>query len=124
MDSKAKRTIFVCDDESEFRVGIRSLLSQLGYEVREMANGQELLTAVMWERPDAILLDLFMPEMNGWETLARLKDDPETADIPIIIVSILAPEEVGVLSADLSGWFQKPFNQHSLVAAVDRAVAA
>ena len=116
------KTIFVCDDESDFRQEIRRFLDKLGFEVREMANGQELLTAVHWKRPDAILLDIFMPEMSGWETLARLKNDPETADIPIIIVSVLAPEDVDGPVAGVRGWFQKPYNDHSLAAAVTQAV--
>ena len=116
-----ERIVYVCDDDEASRDVLHFFLTERGYEVRETASGQELLHAVAERKPDAILLDLFMPDMNGWETLARLKSDPETSNIPVIVVSVLSPDDTGATELDLSGWVQKPLDGETLAGAVDRA---
>lgn len=111
--------IFVCDDDADTRTILCCYLRDRGYATRELATGQDLLAAARLERPDAILLDLFMPNMNGWETLARLKSDPVTAAIPVVIASVLSPEESGKAEVELSGWLKKPFDEQSLAAVLD-----
>ena len=101
---------------------LKYFLTERGYRVREMASGQELLHAVAAKKPDAILLDLFMPDMNGWETLARLKSDPVTSDVPVIVVSVLSPDDTGATGLDLSGWVQKPLDEKALAGVVDRTL--
>jgi CheY-like chemotaxis protein len=87
-----------------------------------MLTGHDLLAALTEERPDAILLELFLPDMNGWETVARIKSDPSMADIPVIISSVLSPEETGISPDDFSAWIQKPFTDETLAAALNRAL--
>jgi CheY-like chemotaxis protein len=118
------RTVFVCDTDEDARAIIRSFFSARGYDVRDMRTCQDLLALVVREQPDVILLDLFMPDLNGWETVARLKSDPATANIPIIIVSVLSLEETGVSLRELLGWIQKPFSEAELAVAWEKAIQA
>jgi signal transduction histidine kinase/DNA-binding response OmpR family regulator len=116
-----EKLIYICDDDPASRDALNFFLSERGYRVRETSSGQELLDAVAEQKPDAVLLDLFMPGMNGWETLARLKGDPSTADLPVIVVSLLSQDETGDTGFDVAGWIEKPFDERSLVSVVDRA---
>ena len=116
-----KKIVYVCDDDSASRDILNYFLKERGYDVRGIASGQELLRAVAERKPDAILLDLFMPDMNGWETLARLKSEPHAADVPVIVVSVLSPDETGATGLDLAGWVQKPLDEKALAGVVDRA---
>src|SRR6187401_3657862 len=91
---KASKILIVDDDDS-----IRSLLQQelgdAGYSIEEARNGKEALAAVRKQRPDLIILDIMMPEMNGFDVAAVLKNDPQTMDIPIVILSIVQDRDRG-----------------------------
>ena len=91
---KASQILIVDDDDS-----IRSLLQQelgdAGYTIEEARNGKEALAAVRKHRPDLIILDIMMPEMNGFDVAAVLKNDPQTMDIPIIVLSIVQDKTRG-----------------------------
>jgi len=115
--------VFICDDDENARSLVRVFLARRGYRVREMLSGNDLLAALTNERPAAILLALFMPDVNGWECVARMKSDPFTADIPVIIVSVLSPEETGISLDQVSGWVQKPFDDEAFAAALDRVLS-
>src|SRR2546426_5283841 len=123
MTEPRPRTVFVCEDDEDTRRIIHSFLSARGYQVQEMPTGQDLLASVNHEGPEAILLDLFMPDLNGWEMLARLKSDPATAHIPIIILSVLSLEETGGSLRELSGWIQKPFGEAELADVWEKAIS-
>jgi len=81
----SKGKILVVDDELDNRVMMRYFLESWGYEVELAANGQEGLDNVNANRPDLVLLDLEMPVMNGFEACDKLKSDPETEQIPVIM---------------------------------------
>ncbi|TMI97610.1 MAG: response regulator, partial [Bacteroidetes bacterium] len=91
---KAERLLIVDDDDS-----IRSLLEQelgdAGYLIDEASNGKEALAKVRANKPDLIVQDVMMPEMNGFDVAAVLKNDPETMDIPIIVLSIVQDKARG-----------------------------
>ena len=82
-----QETILVVDDESSYRMMLRSLLRLNGYAVIEAENGDRGVTVARKEHPDLIILDVNMPILQGPEAIKILKDDPTTADIPIIVVS-------------------------------------
>jgi CheY-like chemotaxis protein len=81
----AKDLVLMVDDELDNRVMMRYFLESWGYDVELAANGDEALKRVAARRPSLVLLDLEMPVMDGFETCHRLKDDPETENIPVIM---------------------------------------
>ena len=89
--------VLVIDDEADSRVLMQHYLGEFGCEVLEAESGSEGLEMAKEHQPDLITLDLQMPEMDGWEVLRRLKDDPEVKDIPVVVASIIANEGRGRL---------------------------
>lgn len=81
------RRILLVDDQVFFLTLARDLLTPAGYEVETAANGGEALALARASRPDAILLDLEMPGMDGYETCRQLKADPAVAGIPVVILT-------------------------------------
>jgi signal transduction histidine kinase/CheY-like chemotaxis protein len=91
-----KRTsILVVDDDPHIRELLQQEFQEAGHVVRLAANGREALERVREEKPGLVVLDVMMPEMNGFDVAAVLKNDPETMDIPIIMLSILQDKERG-----------------------------
>lgn len=82
-------SILVVDDDDSIRSLLDQELSDAGYLIEQARNGKEALEAVRRNKPDLIILDVMMPEMNGFDAAAILKNDPQTMDIPIIILSIV-----------------------------------
>ena len=116
--------VLVVDDSPVIRDLIAVNLELEGFEVDLAEDGEAALEAVRRSRPDLITLDVVMPRLSGFETATRLRDDPATADIPIVIVTARASaadlecgEEIGV-----DGYLTKPFEPAELVALVSRLV--
>jgi CheY-like chemotaxis protein/anti-sigma regulatory factor (Ser/Thr protein kinase) len=87
--------ILVVDDDPHIRELLTQEFIDAGYRIDLAANGREALAQVRRERPDLVILDVMMPEMNGFDVAAVLKNDPETMDIPIVILSIVQDRERG-----------------------------
>jgi DNA-binding response OmpR family regulator len=87
--------ILVVDDEANIRDLLTQEFTEAGYQVRTAANGREAVKMVRAERPDLVVLDVMMPEMNGFDVAAVLKNDPATMDIPIVILSIVQDRDRG-----------------------------
>ncbi len=87
--------ILVVDDDDSIRSLLQQELSDAGYTIEEAHNGKEALECVRKNRPDLIILDIMMPEMNGFDVAAVLKNDPLTMDIPIIVLSIVQDKTRG-----------------------------
>ena len=119
-------TILICDDEPAIRMVVAESLRRHGYTVVEARNGEEVVDLAIDHRVEAILLDLYMPGMSGWETLDRLKTCASTVNIPVIVLSVLSANESSVntrmLAAAAQGWVQKPFNEHLLLAELSRVL--
>jgi hypothetical protein len=95
--------VLVCDDEPAVCAVVQTLLEQHGYQVKTAFSGQEAVELALQEQPAVILLDLIMPGMNGWETMAVLKQQPDTREIPIVIFSVLSQAQSNILlNADTS----------------------
>jgi len=88
-------TILVVDDDDSIRSLLQQELSDAGYLIEQATNGKEALDSVRKNRPDLIILDVMMPEMNGFDVAAVLKNDPQTMDIPIIVLSIVQDKARG-----------------------------
>lgn len=115
--------VLVCDDDASIRAVVQTMLEQQGYRAMTVASGQEALKQAMQEQPDVILLNLIMPGMNGWETLATLKQHSTTQDIPVIILSGLLPDARDSCQPEVSDWIVKPPNERSLFQALERTLA-
>jgi CheY-like chemotaxis protein len=87
--------ILVVDDEANIRDLLSQEFTEAGYHVNVAANGREALDEIRRDRPDLVVLDVMMPEMNGFDVAAVLKNDPKTMDIPIVILSIVQDIERG-----------------------------
>ncbi|KAM3110848.1 PAS domain S-box protein [Phormidesmis sp. 146-33] len=114
--------VLMCDDDSSVRSVIQTVLHQQGYRVLAVASGREAVEQARMARPQVVLLNLIMPEMDGWETLARLKGQPETQAIPVVILSGLLPDATQVDRPEINGWVVKPPNRKVLLQTLQRAL--
>jgi CheY-like chemotaxis protein len=107
------KTILIVDDESNMRFLHRMILERAGYEVVEAAHGAAALERAKDSPPDLVVTDLMMPVMSGRELIERLRGDPVTAGVPIVIVSANPRSALDVADAVLG----KPFDPDELLAA-------
>lgn len=114
--------VLVCDDDPSIRDVMQAMLEKQGYRALAVASGQAAIEQAVAQPPDAILLNLMMPGMHGWETLAILKQQPKTQKIPIIILSGLLPDAREVPHPGISDWIVKPPEQQQLFKALERAL--
>ncbi|WP_019502649.1 response regulator [Pseudanabaena sp. PCC 6802] len=112
------KTILVVDDDASTRKLLRQELEAKGYGIREARDATDAIAQIRSVKPDLITLDVIMPDMNGYAVAALLKQDPLTADIPIVMVSVLDDRGVGLrLGADR--YITKPIDMHKLIQDVD-----
>ena len=116
--------VLVVEDERDVAELIRYNLAREGYDVVVAATGAEALAQAREARPDVVLLDIMVPQLNGWEVCRRLKQDAETQGIPVIMVTGRVEEGDKVLGFELGAddYVTKPFSPRELLARV-RAVA-
>ncbi|MBF2063122.1 MAG: PAS domain S-box protein [Calothrix sp. C42_A2020_038] len=114
--------ILQCDDDPDIRSVVQAMLQRQGYRVLAVASGQEAVEMAVQQHPAVILLNLMMPGMDGWETLAVLKQQIDTQNIPVIILSGLFPDS-SQIPADISDWIVKPPNLKLLCQALEKALA-
>jgi two-component system alkaline phosphatase synthesis response regulator PhoP len=115
--------ILVAEDERDVAELIRYTLAREGFEVLVATNGADALRQARESRPDLMLLDLMLPQVNGWELCRRLRQDPATRALPVIMLTARAEEADKVLGFELGAddYVTKPFSTRELVARV-RAV--
>lgn len=118
--------ILAVDDERELTDLMLYHLVRAGHEVTTAANGWDAIHAVRTSRPDLILLDLMLPDLDGFGVCEILRRDPGTATIPIIIVSAWASTDSRNLGLELGAldYITKPFSPAELIARVNRLVHA
>jgi len=121
-----KAKVMIADDSFESVELLTALLSDRGYEIVVAFDGEEALTKAREETPDLLLLDIMMPKMDGYEVCRRLKADPHTARIPILMLSARGaiPDRVKGLDLGAEDYFTKPFNLKELVARVQARLRA
>ena len=115
--------VLVVEDNPDLATIVRGMLEAEGYRVMVAPDGAAGLVAASRVRPMTILLDLLLPQATGWEVLQRLKADPLTADIPIIVVSILEQQRLGLLMG-ATGYLVKPLDRDRLLGLLHNLIPA
>jgi two-component system response regulator VicR len=122
----APARILCIDDEKEIIDLIRLILSRKGYEVAAATSGEEGLAKAHSWMPDLVLLDLMMPDMDGWEVFHRIRADSSLAKIPVIVVTARAQSidrVLGLHVARVNDYISKPFTPQELLESVEQVLA-
>lgn len=116
-----KPTILVVDDEADIRGLLRVLLQRAGYTVAEAATGSDVRAAVAEHKPDLVLLDVMLPDLDGYDVCRLLKGDPASRHIPILMQTGLRgrTEELRAMGAGADGFLSKPVVRAELLANVE-----
>ena len=112
--------ILIVDDTPENLRLLTKILSEHGYNIRVAASGSHALATIKKEHPDLILLDIMMPEINGFEVCSRLKGDKDTQGIPVIFLSALhdVNDKVKAFQAGGVDYVSKPFQEQEVLARI------
>ena len=124
MNAKLK-SILCVEDEPEMIDLMRLILGRRGFEVKGAAGGIEGLRMIREDIPDLVLLDLMMPDMDGWEVYQKMKADEATKHIPVIVVTAKAQsidKVLGLHIAKVDDYLAKPFSPQDLLSSVERVL--
>jgi len=119
------KSILCIEDEPEMIDLMRLILGRRGFSVKGAAGGIEGLRMIRAERPDLVLLDLMMPDMDGWEVYQQMKADENTKNIPVIVVTAKAQsidKVLGLHIAKVDDYLAKPFSPQDLLSSVERVL--
>jgi DNA-binding response OmpR family regulator len=113
--------VLVVDDADKVRAVVRKLLEKAGHEVVEASDGRQCLRVLYDLKPDLVLLDVSMPDMDGWQALERIR---ELTWVPILMVTSrdAPPERVRGLRGGADDYIVKPFEPEELLARIDTAL--
>ena len=117
------KCILCVEDEPEMIDLIRLILGRRGFEVKGANGGVEGLKMIRQELPDLVLLDLMMPDMDGWEVYQQMKADEKTKGIPVIVVTAKAQsidKVLGLHIAKVDDYIAKPFSPQDLMNSVEK----
>jgi two-component system, cell cycle response regulator DivK len=120
------KRIIVVDDHEDNRQILRVLLASAGYVMIEAQNGETALAAALSERPDLILMDIQLPDLDGYEVTRRIKSNPRSHDVPIIAVTsyALSDDERKALAAGCIAYVAKPYSPMQLLAKIKKYLAS
>jgi DNA-binding response OmpR family regulator len=118
-----RKTILICDDEPALRELIRASMDD-GYEFAEASDGIVAMELAREVSPDIVILDLMLPRLSGLEVLARMNEDEQLKDVPVLVITAWNETREDVLSAGADEFVAKPFDPEDLRSAVNRLVAA
>ena len=127
MKDNDSKHILCIEDEPEMIDLIRLILGRRGFEVIGAGGGKEGLEKMRQSKPDLVLLDLMMPDIDGWEVYQQMKADEKTKDIPVIVVTAKAQsidKVLGLHIAKVDDYIAKPFSPQELLNSVDKVFAA
>jgi signal transduction histidine kinase len=122
-ESSQEPYLLIVDDDTQLLRGLEIRLTAAGFNVVTAVDGETALEVIAKGNPDMILLDNFMPGIEGWEVLSRLKSDPATADIPVVMLSAGLRDQQKCLDLGASFFLQKPCDVKTIVAALREATA-
>ena len=125
MNDTNTKQILCIEDEPEMIDLIRLILGRRGFEVVGAAGGKEGLEKVRQQLPDLVLLDLMMPDMDGWDVFRKIKADPETHDIPVIVITSKTQSidrVPGLYIARVEDYLTKPYGPAELLKSVAKVL--
>ena len=125
MAGETKRVVCI-EDEPEMIDLVRLILGRKGYDVIGANGGIEGLDAVRREHPDIILLDVMMPDMDGWEVYQQIKADPALKQIPVVVVTAKAQsidKVLGLHIAKVDDYITKPFGPQELLESIEKILS-
>lgn len=125
MTQTSRRVIYI-EDEPEMVDLVRLILGRKGIEVTGVREGREGIIAVQNEQPDLVLLDLMMPDMDGWEVFQQLRAGETTREIPVIVLTAKAQsidKVLGLHIAKVDDYVSKPFSPNDLLESIERVLA-
>jgi two-component system response regulator VicR len=125
MDNTGKTIVYI-EDEPELIDLVEQILSQKGFNVIGAAGGQEGLDIIREHIPDLILLDLMMPDMEGWDVYQQIRGNDLTKNIPVIILTAKTQDidkVLGLHIAKVDDYISKPFSPHVLIESVMRILS-
>jgi DNA-binding response OmpR family regulator len=117
------RRVLVVDDDLSIQGFLAEALADEGYDVRTAGNGREALAILHVWRPDLILLDLMMPEMDGWAFRAEQRTLPEASMVPVIVLSATRDLDAKTRDLEPAQVFSKPFDLELLLGTIERLTA-
>jgi DNA-binding response OmpR family regulator len=126
MDKTSFKQVVCVEDDPEMIELIRLILSRRSVQVHGAAGGEEGLKMVRDMHPDLVLLDLMMPNMDGWEVYQQMKSDESIRDIPVIIVTAKAQnidKVLGLHIAKVDDYIAKPFSPQELMDSVEKVLS-
>ncbi len=126
MAEEKKKKVLCIEDEPEMVDLIKLILERKGFEVLGAMGGKEGLEVIRREMPDLILLDLMMPEVDGWEVFRQMRADEQLKDIPVIVVTAKAQsidKVLGLHIAKVDDYVTKPFGPQDLLNSINRVLA-
>ncbi len=126
MSDKNVKHILCVEDEPEMIDLIRLILTRRGFEVSGASGGVDGLSKIRSVHPDLVLLDLMMPDLDGWEVYQQMKADESMRDIPVIVVTAKAQsidKVLGLHIAKVDDYIAKPFSPQELLTSVDKVLA-
>jgi len=124
--AEVSRKVVYIEDEQEMIDLVRLILVRKGYEVIGAGGGREGLDIIRRILPDAVLLDLMMPDMDGWDVYQQMKVDETTRHIPVIVVTAKAQnidKVLGLHIAKVEDYISKPFSPQELINSLERVLA-
>jgi DNA-binding response OmpR family regulator len=125
MADNHKQIVYI-EDEQEMIDLVRLILSRKGYDVMGANGGREGLDLVREKLPDLVLLDLMMPDMDGWDVYQQIRAEEATRNIPVIVITAKAQsidKVLGLHIAKVNAYISKPFSPHDLVESVERVLS-
>ena len=125
MPDDSIRVVYI-EDEQEMIDLVRLILSRKGYEVLGANGGVDGLSMVRQVLPDLVLLDLMMPDMDGWEVYQQMKADKVTQDIPVIVITAKAQsidKVLGLHIAKVNDYISKPFSPQELLESIEKVLS-
>ncbi len=119
------KSILYIEDEQEMIDLVSLILNRKGFEVRGAAGGQVGLDSIHADAPDLVLLDLMMPDMDGWEVYQQMKASEATKDIPVIVITAKAQnidKVLGIHIAKVDDYISKPFSPQQLIDSIEKVL--